>query len=228
MKVLANGIVQLQSGIDDFSKSAIDNISNVASAFDRLMSAIESIADAFGREIEWEGLKKVMSVINGTIQIMEALKSIIVTVQAVEEIHTKKKVANASKEVLANAAVTASEETKASAEAAEAVAGGASSVASTPYIGPALAVAAIAAITAALLAGMQKFENGGILQGSSSHGDKNVYRGNRGEMVINRAQQGSLYRAIAEGRLGGGGPVEFVIRGVQLIGVLKNHNRKWN
>lgn len=228
MKTLASGIVQLQSGMDDFAKTAIDNISNVASAFDRLMSAIESIAEAFGQELEWEGLKKVMSVINGTIQIMEALRSIIVTVQAVQDIATKKKVANASKEVIANAAVTASEETKATAEASEAVAGAGSSVASIPYVGAALAIAAIAAITAALLAGMGKFENGGILQGSSSHGDKNVYRGNRGEMVINKAQQGALYRAIAEGRLGGGGPVEFVIRGDQLIGVLKNHNRKWN
>lgn len=228
MKTLASGIVQLQSGMDDFAKTAIDNISNVASAFDRLMSAIESIASAFGQELEWEGLKRVMSVVNGTIQIMEALRSIIVTVQAVQDIATKKKVANASKEVIANAAVTASEETKASAEASEAVAGAGSSVASIPYVGAALAIAAIAAITAALLAGMGKFENGGILQGSSSHGDKNVYRGNRGEMVINKAQQGALYRAIAEGRLGGGGPVEFVIRGDQLIGVLKNHNRKWN
>lgn len=228
MKTLASGIVQLQSGMDDFAKTAIDNISNVASAFDRLMSAIESISEAFGREIEMKGLKKVMSVVNGTIQIMEALKSIIVTVQAVEEMHTKKKVANASKEVLANAAVTASEETKASAEASEAVAGGASSVASVPYAGPALAVAAIGAITAALLANMNRFENGGILQGSSSHGDKNVYRGNRGEMVINKAQQGALYRAIAEGRLGGNGQVEFVIRGENLYGVMKNYNRKWN
>lgn len=228
MKVLANGIVQLQSGMDSFAKTAIDNISNVASAFDRLMSAIESIAEAFGQELEWEGLKKVMSVINGTIQVMEALRSIIVTVQAVQDIATKKKVANASKEVIANAAVTASEETKAAAEASEAVAGAGSSVASIPYVGAALAIAAIAAITAALLAGMGKFENGGILQGSSSHGDKNVYRGNRGEMVINRAQQGSLYRAIAEGRLGGGGPVEFIIRGDTLVGILKNHERKWS
>lgn len=228
MKTLANGIVQLQSGMDDFSKTAIDNISNVASAFDRLMSAIESIAEAFGQELEWEGLKKVMSVINGTIQVMEALRSIIVTVQAVQDIATKKKVANAGKEVIANAAVTASEETKASAEASEAVAGAGSSVASIPYVGAALAIAAIAAITAALLANMGKFENGGILQGSSSHGDKNVYRGNRGEMVINKAQQGSLYRAIAEGRLGGNGHVEFIIRGDTLVGVLKNHNRLWN
>lgn len=227
MKVLASGIVQLQSGIDDFSKTAIDNISNVASAFDRLMSAIESIAEAFGQELEWEGLKKVMSVVNGTIQIMEALRSIIVTIQAVEEIYTKKKVANAGKQVLANAAITASEETKAAAEASEAVAGAGSSVASIPYVGAALAIAAVAAMTAALLANMNKFENGGILQGSSSRGDKNVYRGNAGEMVINKAQQGALYRAIAEGRLGGGGPVEFIIRGDQLVGVIQNHQRKW-
>ena len=227
MKTLASGIVQLQSGMDDFAKTAIDNISNVASAFDRLMSAIESIAEAFGQELEWEGLKKVMSVINGTIQVMEALRSIIVTVQAVQDIATKKKVANAGKEVIANAAVTASEETKASAEAAEAVAGGASSVASVPYVGAALAVAAIGAITAALLAGMQKFAGGGIVQGSTK-GDKNIVRANGGEAIITKAQQATLYRAISEGRLGSGGAVEFVIRGDQLIGCINNYNRKWN
>lgn len=230
MKTLASGIVQLQSGMDDFSKTAIDNISNVASAFDRLMDAIESIASAFGAELEWEGLKKVMSVINGTIQVMEALRSIIVTVQAVQDIATKKKLVNSGKEVVANMAVASSEGVKAGAAASAAAAEGAESVAGVPIAGPALAVAAVASIVASLIAAfasLQKFESGGILQGSSSHGDKQIYRGNKGEMILNRAQQGSLYRAIAEGRLGGGN-VEFIIRGDTLVGILKNHNRKWN
>ena len=225
---LAGGLVQLKSDIDDFSKSAVDNISNVASAFDRLMDAIESIAEAFGKELEWEGLKKVMSVINATIQVMEALKSIILTVQAVKEATTKKNVLNAGKEVVANTAVAASEKVKASAEAKSAAAGAGNAVANIPYVGPILAVASIAAVVAALMAGMNKFAEGGILNGSSSRGDKQIYRGNKGEMVINKAQQGSLYRAISEGRLGGGGSVEFVIRGEQLVGVMKNYNRKWN
>lgn len=227
MKVLANGIVQLQSGMDDFSKTAIDNISNVASAFDRLMNALESIAEAFGQELEWEGLKKVMSVINATIQVMEALKSITLTIKAIDDMVTKKKEQNAAKQVVANAAVIISEKAKKKEESGDAIAGAASSVASIPYVGAALAIAAIGAITTALLAGMSKFEAGGIVQGSTK-GDKNIVRANGGELILNKAQQSTLYRAIAEGKIGGGGPVEFIIRGDALYGTLKNYNRKWN
>lgn len=224
---LSNGLIQLKSDIDAFEKSAVDNISNVASAFDRLMDAIESIAEAFGAELEWEGLKKVMSVINATIQVMEALKSIILTVQAVQEAASKKHVLNAGKEVVANTAVAASEKVKASAQAKSAAAGAGNAVSNIPYIGPVLAVAAIGAVVAALLAGMNKFAEGGVIKGTSTRGDKNIARVNSGEMILNKSQQGTLYRAIAEGKLGGSGPVEFIIRGDTLWGVLKNHNRKW-
>ena len=219
-------IVELEKEIKTFKESAVDNISNVASAFDRLIDAIESIAEAFGAEWELEGLKKVMTVVNGVIQVMEALKTMIVMVQTVSSIASKAKQRDAHKEALANMEVAASETVKAGATAGSAAANAADSVAGIPIVGPALAVAAVAAVVAAILAGMSKFENGGILQGSSSHGDKNIYRGNRGEMVINKAQQGSLYRAIAEGRLGGG-QVEFKISGDNLIGVINNHQRKW-
>lgn len=222
---LSNGLIQLKSDIDAFEKSAVDNISNVASAFDRLMDAIESISSAFGAELEWEGLKKVMSVINATIQVMESLKSIILTVQAVQEAASKKHVLNAGKEVVANTAVAASEKVKASAQAKSATAGAANSVASVPYIGAILAVAAIGAITAALLAGMNKFAGGGIVQGSTK-GDKNIVRANGGELILNKAQQSRLFKAIDTGNLGGG-KVEFVIRGDTLWGVLKNNDRKW-
>lgn len=213
--------------VQEFQKNILDTTSNMASAFDRLIDSIESIGEAFGEEWEFEGLKKVMTVVNGVIQVMEALKTMILTVQTVSSIASKAKQRDSHKEALANMEVAASETVKAKASAGSAAANAADSVAGIPIVGPALAVAAVAAVVAAILAGMSKFENGGILQGSSSHGDKNIYRGNRGEMVINKAQQGSLYRAIAEGRLGGGN-VEFIIRGDTLVGALKNHNRKWN
>lgn len=220
-------MVEMEKEVKAFRESAVENISSVASAFDRLIDAIESIAEAFGAEWELEGLKKVMTVVNGVIQVMEALKSMVVMVQTVQSIAAKKQQIEAHKQALANIEVAASETIKAKAAAGSAAAGAADSVAGVPLVGPALAVAAVAAVVAAILAGMSRFENGGILQGSSSHGDKNIYRGNKGEMVINKAQQGSLYRAISEGRLGGG-QVEFVIRGDQLIGAINNHNRKWN
>lgn len=228
--LLSKGIEKLNSDIENLKTSAVDNISNIASAFDRVIDGIESIYEAFGEEIELEGLKKAMSVINGVIQIMEALHTVIKMVQVADEIATRKKVANSAQEVASNLEVAGSEMTKAGATASAAAAKGGESVASVPYVGPILAIAAIASIVAAMIgafSSLKRFENGGILGGTSSTGDKNIYRGNKGEMVINKAQQGSLYRAIAEGRLGGGN-VEFIIRGDSLVGALKNHNRKWN
>lgn len=226
---LAHGIAELQEHLDSLSTTALDNMSTLASSFDRVISGIEAIYDAFGESINLDGLKKAMAAINAMIQIMESLRTVIKMVQAAEEIAAKKKVINSAQEVAANTEVASSELTKAGAAASAAAAEGGESVASTPYVGPILAVAAIAAIVAALLgafSSLQKFENGGILGGSSTHGDKNLYRGNSGELIINKAQQGSLYRAIASGNLGSG-KVVFEIKGDALYGVLKNNDRLW-
>ena len=134
--------------------------------------------------------------------------------------------ASATKEIAANAAVATSEGTKAAASAGAAAAGAGSSVASIPYIGPILAVAAIGSVVAAILAAMSKFANGGIVGGSSKTGDKNLVRVNSGEMVLNKGQQSTLFNAINSGNLGGGGNVQFKIRGSDLIGVMNNEHSR--
>ena len=50
------------------------------------------------------------------------------------------------------------------------------------------------------------FQNGGILGGTSTSGDKTLYRGNAGEMILNKAQQNNLL-SIANGH--GGSNITF-------------------
>ena len=90
---------------------------------------------------------------------------------------------------------------------------------------PATALAAAASVGAGLTATMAAFEKGGIVGGNSTRGDHNIIRANAGELILNKAQQGTLYRAIASGNLGGGN-VEFKIRGADLVGTINNYTSR--
>ena len=72
------------------------------------------------------------------------------------------------------------------------------------------------------------FANGGIVGGSSYAGDRLYARVNSGEMILNSQQQSHLFNMINNG--GGGvastGEVQFVIRGADLYGAMKNYNSK--
>ena len=72
--------------------------------------------------------------------------------------------------------------------------------------------------------------DGGIIEGSSYHGDRIIAGLNAGEMVLNRKQQANLFRALDNGISSnvGGGKVEFEIKGSTLKGVLKNYDNKMN
>lgn len=72
------------------------------------------------------------------------------------------------------------------------------------------------------------YANGGIVGGSSYAGDRLYARVNSGEMILNSQQQSHLFNMINNG--GGGvatnGEVQFVIRGADLYGAMKNYNSK--
>lgn len=267
---LSKLIVKLNGDIKTLSDNTLDNISSMASAFDRLKDSVKDIAEAFDMDIEFEGLEKGITVINAIIQAIESVKEIMETFQAFQELANKRQLASNAQLVVSNATVAASESaktlaaaegaiangaeiasasaaaqannkqalsnynvaaseaTKAAAAGTSAVAQGAESVSKVPYVGAILAVAAAGAIAAALIAAFSKvkgFQNGGFVGGSSYYGDKNLIRANTGELVLTRGDQRTLYRAIKTGNLGGGGNVEFIIRGDQLVGTLNNYKR---
>lgn len=125
------------------------------------------------------------------------------------------------------AALTQAQNAKAAADAKAAGAGAASAVSSIPIVGPIMAVAAVASVVASLMS-IPKFATGGIVGGNSYHGDKILARLNSGELVLNGTQQARLSSMIDRPatRGGGGGKVEFVIRGQELVGILNKAERR--
>ena len=127
--------------------------------------------------------------------------------------------------VIMKGAEAAASATAASASAGEAVAGATASGAKKPFPYNLIAIAAGVAAVVGALASMQKFASGGIVKGSSTSGDHTLARVNSGELILNKGQQGTLYKAIASGNLGGGGG-EWRVRGTDLIKVIDNTNKK--
>ena len=125
------------------------------------------------------------------------------------------------------AALTQAQNAKATADAKAAGAGAASAVSSIPIVGPIMAVAAVASVVASLMS-IPKFAAGGIVGGNSYHGDKILARLNSGELVLNGTQQARLSSMIDRPatRGDGGGKVEFVIRGQELVGILNKAERR--
>lgn len=69
------------------------------------------------------------------------------------------------------------------------------------------------------------FANGGIVDYGSFYGDTTLARVNKGEMILNQAQQGNLFNSLNNSVQAGTGEVTFKIKGDALYGVLKNHNK---
>ena len=115
---------------------------------------------------------------------------------------------------------------EASADAQSSIAGATKSGAKLPFPANLVAIAAGVGAVLAALSSMSKFAKGGIVGGSSSVGDKNIIRANSGEMILTKGQQLTLFNAIKSGNLGGGGNVQFKIKGTDLIGVINNTNSK--
>jgi len=126
---------------------------------------------------------------------------------------------------VATAADTAAAGANTAAKSGEAVANATASGAKMPFPLNLLAIAAGIAAVVAALASISKFESGGIVGGNSTKGDHNLIRANSGEMILNKAQQGTLWNML-NGKGGMGGNVNFKIRGADLVGTIENYNSR--
>lgn len=227
---LSDSITKIDEAIQSLSISSWNTFNTMADVMDRVSSSLMSIAQVFDEDLQdspfFKAFQAFNSVMNSSIQIMEAVMSVIQLKKQLDSKAAMEKVKNTAIEVAANKAATASEIEKTAASAGAAAAGGASAVASIPIVGPALAVAAAASIAAAILAAMSKFANGGIVGYGSKTGDNTLARVNRGELILNEHQQATLFNAIKTGNLGGGGNVQFKIRGCDLVGAIENEQSR--
>ena len=89
-------------------------------------------------------------------------------------------------------------------------------------------VAGLASIISTIKGAMGgSYANGGIVAGTSYHGDTVLARLNSGEAVINKSQQSKLFKLINSGGTNAViGQVEFKIAGSTLKGVLRNYDSK--
>lgn len=73
------------------------------------------------------------------------------------------------------------------------------------------------------------FQKGGIIDGNSFSGDNLLARVNSGEMILNKAQQGNLFKAL-NGSISLNNAInlhgEFEIKGDKLVSVISNYNKK--
>lgn len=83
------------------------------------------------------------------------------------------------------------------------------------------------AAVATTIAQIKSFADGGIIEGNQFHGDGMLARVNAGELILNKTQQGNLFRML-DGGVGAksGGRVDFVIEGSKLKGCLNNYDKK--
>lgn len=184
-------------------------IENARKAQERFQSGAGAVADVFGNignaigGAAGQWLQYGANLVNTVAQSVPAITQLI---------------ASMTSETAVTQAKTQADVQSASAAAMKAHAG-------IPFVGVAMGVAAVAAIIAAMLS-IPKFEQGGIVGGSSFYGDRLLARVNSGEMILNRKQQAHLY-----GMVGGSGTmsgrtekVEFRIAGRYLKGVLEREN----
>ena len=207
-------------------KAIINLIGNVKSAVDTAMG----IKELFGAFEKAKEAKDALGATTAAIQGMTlATQAQVVTDKAAAAASQEKSGANAGEVGTALAAAAASEE-KAGASAKEAISESASSAAKIPVIGWIAAGVAIASVAGALISMFGKFATGGIVGGSSKHGDTNLVRANSGEMIMNGTQQKRLWNIIdgksSIGGGSGGGEVKFRIRGSQLEGTLNNYRKQ--
>lgn len=206
-----------------------EGIDEVLQSSERLYSVWKGIGDSFesGNVIEKffaiaDAISTTIDSVQNLIQGFEQVGEAVNTLSAIYEAASQRKIANDSAE-------TASNVTKASSAASAAVAEGTHKAVSSSkhWIE---AIAAISAIVAAITAALSlmgtfsnggivgKYAGGGIIQGATSIGDYNLARVNSSEMILNKGQQGRLFR-ILNGELNAGntsklnGEVEFRISG---------------
>ena len=181
----------------DKIKDGWGSIQGIAGGIEGITSALD------GNKNAWE----VMSgVINGTIQVMEGIDSIVKFVNMLtgatqaQTAATNSNTAASTANAAAKAAETTASVTNTAAKSGEAVAEVTESGAKLPFPANIAAIAAGIAAVVGALAMVGSFATGGIVPGSSYSGDKLTAHVNSGEMILNASQQKRLF-AIANGNI---------------------------
>lgn len=199
----------------------------VTSAFDATISTIETVIGAY------ESVSEVVQMFGEISELMSAKKVAANTAEmASDQTKMATETANTQTKLANDTAENTSEMGKLGVKEAGAIASATSSGASLPFPANIAAIAAgIAAVVAAFAMVFSCFADGGIVGGTTTIGDYNVARVNKGEMILNGTQQKRLFNLLnTDGNYDRikdpQGNVTFTIKGQKLTGVLRNYNSK--
>lgn len=192
-------------------EGTINELELITDQLGNMNTIVQSIGSAFNTLNDEEA--SFMDKLSASVQLMQVIPAILKTINTLTQMGTMLKKAQ-------NAADAKGATTK----VAGAIAGLFEGNSEIPIAGILIAAAGVAALIAAL-ASAPKFATGGIVGGTSFSGDKNFARVNSGEMILNGGQQARLFNML-NGAVPAGGThdVNFVIRGKDLYGTLKNYN----
>ena len=239
----------------DLRATAYSGIKDMASSTDRMVSAFSSLSEAFSNT-DTSAWERIMTIWNAITTSVDAALSVISTIEQITEIINKlavakeaeaaidtattaTKVANAGTQAAAATTAAAAQTTaeltasslKTTAATTEMAAKSTAAYAGIPFLGVGLAASQIATMQAMIAAAaIPKFENGGIVGGSSYHGDKILARVNSGELILNRQQQSTLFGLMNQNSISKSGDNKVIVRGSDLIlsinNELKHRNKK--
>lgn len=239
----------------DLRETAYSGIKDMASSTDRMVSAFSSLSEAFSNT-DTSAWERIMAIWNTITTSVDAALSVISTIEQITEIINKlavakeaeaaidtattaTKVANAGTQAAAATAAAAAQTTaeltasslKTTAATTEMAAKSTAAYAGIPFLGVGLAASQIATMQAMIAAAaIPKFENGGVVGGSSYHGDKILARVNSGELILNRQQQSTLFGLMNQNSISKSGDNKVIVRGSDLIlsinNELKHRNKK--
>ena len=238
---VVSGAKQLRDIMENTDSTGWEKIMGVVNYIFNILNAVTSVIETVNTLTEMSNMlagarsaldekKKTDAAIEleGTVAQAAAEQSLAVIKEkeaAVESTITANKIAQAEASLgVATALGVEAAAYLAVAEAAKKAAA-ASAAASAAAGGPVAAIAAAEATLLGLTAALAKFEHGGIVGGNSTRGDHNIIRANSGEMILNKAQQGTLFNML-NGKGGMGGNVEFKIRGADLVGTINNYTSR--
>ena len=231
----------------ELGKGIYEGFRDSASACFDFADSIENLAENWDEMDGWERFKgvfeEVFSGIDTVLGLIEAIQTIVSivnmfkTAQSAASIATgaatgadvtqaSTQISLAPGVVAANNAMAASYKILTSAENTAAYA-------SIPFVGMAMAPVAQGVYTGlwASTSALAAFAGGGILNGPTTIGDRTLFWGNSGEMILNGQEQSNLFNMLKYGvstnyaTASTPSNIEFVIKGRNLIGVQSNINK---
>lgn len=225
----------------------IGSVDNLRNSFKNLSQQLSESGDA------WD---KFIGIVNVATGVITTIQSVVEAYNVISSIFTAKKVAEGiastttAAEIATSGGIITGAQTAQSTSNAVATASNkvleasyldlASAMyfaahAEIPFAGFGIAAGFVSAMMGAMAAqhaaslALAAFADGGIVQGTTYHGDAVLARLNAGEMVLNQKQIGNLFRMLDSGNSNQlSGNVKFEITGDKLYGVLNNYNKKMN